>query len=174
MGGSVRRQAVFLGVLLLLSLALGACSGSATTSSAEQGEPQDSLTRVDGGQGGVTVQAIWVTPLHLREMAQDVFGGYPAERYVLIHLKLDTHSVDLLKYDLPSLVTLQGRNNTYLVPEAWLALEESDHHREGIVAFPMTSNEQWAAIEGVASLTLREIAGVSERVFTWEFPSAGE
>lgn len=168
------RQTAIPGMLLLLIVtgALSACSQGNNPVQAEQGEvaePLTPLTRVDGGQGGVTVEAIWVTPLHLREMPQNTLDGYPAERYLFIHLKLDTHSVDLLQYDLPRLAALQGRNNTPLAPEAWLALEESSHHREGVFAFSGTSNEQWAAAEGIATLTLREIAGVPERVLTWEF-----
>ncbi len=174
MAGARWRQAAG-GLLLLLAVAgvLSACSQETSPPLLERGGVE-SLVRVDGGQGGVTVQATWVTPTHLEDMSKDVVRGYPVERYVLIHLKLDTHSVDLLKYDLPGLAALQRPDGAVFAPAAWLAVEESGHHREGVLAFPGGSPEQWTAGGGAALLTLRGIADVPERVFAWEFPSSGE
>ncbi|MBI4200254.1 MAG: hypothetical protein HY535_07265 [Chloroflexi bacterium] len=127
------------------------------------------LRQVDVGQGNVTVEATWVAPVHLQEMPQDPIRDYSPDRFVLIHVKLDTHSVDLGSYDLPRLAALSGRDGRPREAEAWLGIEESSHHREGVLVFAGMSNGEWEPRERSAQLAFGELAGVSERVLRWQF-----
>lgn len=88
---------------------------------------------------------------------------------MLVHLKLDTHSVDLTGYDLAARAILQGKDYRATPAEGWLPLNEDSHHRDGVLAFPGGSNEAWAAGGGAVELTLRGIAQVTERTLRWQF-----
>ncbi|MEK7777603.1 MAG: hypothetical protein AAB303_03145 [Chloroflexota bacterium] len=153
----------------------GEQSGEAKTPYVPSGsdtKPLISLTRLDNGEGGVTVEATWVTPAHLQEMGQvsTMPGGFNLEQHVLVHVKLDTHSVDLSRYDMTRLATLSGLDDTASVPAAgWVGVQEGSHHREGFLAFPGGSNGQWEAKEKIAKLRLNNIAGVPQREYIWEF-----
>ncbi|MBI4311018.1 MAG: hypothetical protein HY681_04470 [Chloroflexi bacterium] len=120
----------------------------------------------DGGLGGITVEATWVSAQHWKEIAGSLRDA-AGDRNVLIHVKLDTHSVDLEKYDLAALAFLEGRRRKTVQAEAWLGLEESSHHREGLLIFPGNGNEEWQAEENEAQLTVKGVAGVAERLFGW-------
>jgi hypothetical protein len=102
-------------------------------------------------------------------MPQTLLKAYPADRYVLIHLTLDTHSVDLGWHDLASLSTLGGREGAPVAATAWLGLEESSHHRDGVLVFAGLSNSEWAEREGIAVLRMKGVAGVTGRNVQWEF-----
>ncbi len=133
-------------------------------------KPLISLTRLDNGEGGVTVEVTWVTPAHLQEMGQVSTGGFTPQQYVLVHVKLDTHSVDLSRYDMTRLATLSGLDDTASVPAAgWRGVQEDSHHREGFLAFPGGSNGQWEAKEKIAELRLKDVGGVPQREYIWEF-----
>ncbi|MDO8750612.1 MAG: hypothetical protein Q7K03_05660 [Dehalococcoidia bacterium] len=151
----------------------GEQSGEASTpyvSSGGEANPPVSLTRLDNGEGGVTVEATWITPAHLQEMGKVSTGGFTPEQYVLVHVKLDTHSVDLSRYNMTRLATLSGLDDTASMPAAgWVGIQEDSHHREGYLAFPGGSNGQWEAKEKIAELRLKDVGGVAERVFHWEF-----
>lgn len=141
----------------------------AFTPAAKQTGSTESFTRTDGGQSGVTVEATWVTPSHLQQMPQDFLKDYPLSSFTFIHLKLDTHSVDLGRYDLAGLSTLGDRSDRSTPATAWVAIKESSHHREGVLVFPGQSNEGWMSEKGVAELRLSGVGGVSERILQWEF-----
>jgi hypothetical protein len=166
---------VYTAAMLLLAAvtatACGAQSGSPTMPREpgpvpEQKAATPSPAQVDSGQEGVTMKAIWVTEAHLSQMPQRLLKAYPADRHVLIHLTLDTHSVDLGAYDLASLSTLGGRGSAPLPATAWLGLEESSHHRDGVLVFSGLSNTER---EGIAVLRMKDVAGVTERNIQWEF-----
>ncbi|MBI4234343.1 MAG: hypothetical protein HY686_07880 [Chloroflexi bacterium] len=160
----------------LAALLLALLAGAVAVSCASQGEPPpeqgtapQSLTRVDEGQGGVTVQATWVTTASLDELKAGPLNDYPADSFVLILLSLDTHSGDLMSYDLPRLASLGGRSGSLIEASAWVRLADDSHHREGVLVFPGKGSEQWQAQEGKAELTLQGIAGVAQRSFRWEW-----
>lgn len=172
-------------LLILAAMVTVGCSapGGRATPSEQGGEaktpyvspggetkPVISLTRLDNGEGGVTVEATWVTPAHLQEMSQVSTGSFTPEQYVLVHVKLDTHSVDLSRYDMTRMATLSGLDDTVSVPAAgWIGVQEDSHHREGYLAFPGGSNGQWEAKEKIAELRLRDVGGVPQREYIWEF-----
>jgi len=117
----------------------------------------------------VTVQAIWVSSTHLRENALGSLENLSPEGFTFIHLKLDTHSGDLLKADLVGLATLAWQEGAEIGAVRWISIAENGHHREGLLVFPGQSNDQRASQRGKAILVLKGIASVPERAFIWEF-----
>lgn len=124
------------------------------------------LTRRDRGQGGVTVEATLVTPEHLRAMGKPALDKFPLAEFLLFHLKLDTHSVDLSQYDLVALSTVRWDSQGTLPARGWVPLQESGHHREGVLVFAYPG-EQGLTGRGELVLVLADLAGVSERTFRW-------
>ncbi len=159
------------GILLLMLAGVVAlsCSKNSSTPTPAQASPQASLTRVDGGEGSVTVQATWVNSAHLKDLPQDALKGYPQDQYVLIHVALDTHSVDLSKYDLSSLAYLSDGAASPVSAVGWVSLSDTGHHRSGVIAFSGMSNQDWASKYQAARLVVKGVAGVPERVFAWDF-----
>ncbi len=127
-----------------------------------------SLTRVDDGQRSITVEVTWVTPSHLQQLPQAELTAYPIDNNVLLHVKLDTHSVDISRYDLAQIATLRGSSGPATAP-TWVGIADSGHHREGVLVFPGQGSEQWMSKEGKSELVLSGIGGVAQRTFTWEF-----
>lgn len=157
-----------LAATLALLLAGAACAAPQPPAP-RQDQPTASaraLTVADGGQGGVTVEATWVTAGHLAaRLGRAPVADYPLDRYVLVHLTLDTHSVDLAGYDLRVLASLKGQGLNAVAAVAWVSIEESGHHRDGLLAFP-GAGQEWERQGRRAELTLTGIAGV-ERVLRW-------
>ena len=169
LAGTQRPFYPLLVALLVAGASTLACGEGQRNTPAPTAPLAQSLTRVDGGQGGVTVEATWVAAPHRQELALDSLRDYPADRYALIHLKLDTHSGDLSRYDLPRLATLTGPGPAPVAATAWLEMAEGGHHREGVLVFPGRGDEQGRPEGGRAELKLTGIAGVAERLFLWEF-----
>jgi hypothetical protein len=110
------------------------------------------LTRVSEG-GQVTVKATWAGPT----------AG------LVFTIVLDTHAVDLDGYDLAQLAALRVNGGPSLAPVGWDA-PPGGHHREGTLTFPAEQagkpviDAQTRSIE----LIVRDMAGVPERVLTWQ------
>jgi hypothetical protein len=124
-------------------------------------EPSAYLTVRDGGAGGVTVEATWVTPAHVEERPalRKVASRLPGNA-VLIHVKLDTHSVDLGRYELAALAWLDGGSG--LKPAlSYEPISDEGHHREGVLVFGAPGTER------PATLIIRDLAGVPERRLVW-------
>lgn len=108
-------------------------------------------TRVSEG-GDVTITATW----------QGAEG-------LVFTIVMDTHAVDLDGYDLAQLAALRVDGGPELAPLRWEA-PAGGHHREGTLVFP---DEQGGkpvidAQTRTIQLTVRDVAGVPERVLTWE------
>ena len=106
------------------------------------------LTQTDSG-GGVTVKVTYLNPQSTEDARFD--------------LALDTHSVNLDAYDLKALSLLRdAAGNTYQP----LRVENkgSGHHRQIVLVFPKPQGEV-----GKLELVIRDVAGVKERLFYWEF-----
>lgn len=103
---------------------------------------------VEGGSVSVAV-----TPRSLGE-------GAPLE----FEIAMNTHSVDLSNDMLKSVVLRDDRGEEYK-PTSWEGPAGGGHHRSGRIAFV-------ALAAGARSVTLivKNIAGVAERTFSWEFP----
>ena len=106
------------------------------------------LTQPDRG-GGVTVKVTYVNPQGKEDARFDI--------------ALDTHSVNLDAYDLKALSVLRDEaGNTY--EPSRIENKGSGHHRQVIVVFPKPSGEV-----GKLELVIKDVAGVKERVFRWDF-----
>lgn len=100
-------------------------------------------------QNGVRVQ---VAP-------QELAVGKP----VRFLIRLNTHTVEL-DQDLTKVSELRdSKGQTYGVVN-WEGSPPGGHHRSGTLTFSELKTDS-----GEITLTLRDIGGVPERVFTWEF-----
>lgn len=123
--------------------------------SAAPGTSVDQPRRNSGGS--VTIDVTWENPRA---------NGAPLAFAVV----MDTHSVDLDRYDLGKLAVLRNDRGQELKPERWDA-PEGGHHRSGALVFP-AKDGAGKAISGPGVKTLElvilDVAGVKERVLRWE------
>ncbi len=133
-------------------------SGAVT---AEPTLPLEYLTRTSTG-AGIDVRVVFLTPLLQPEARQESLR---------FKVTLDTHSGDLMGYDLTKLVTLRTAAGA-LVQEGftWEPESESSHHRSGVLEL---ANEQDGKLlfdqnTEYIELEFKEI-GIPSRVFRWEF-----
>jgi hypothetical protein len=153
---------ILLPAILILSLALSACSA---TSTPLQTDPQPAtvsteppqadggdLTRIDQ-QGAVTVN---VTPLNLDNPSNQLE----------FDVALETHSVDL-SMDLATLATLMTDTGITIQATLWDA-PRGGHHVEGKLIFPATQDGK-SILQGATKLTLTIVnVDALTRVFEWE------
>lgn len=143
-------------VALLLGLALEAVVGllvAASPAVATLLQPSEGTQTSQGGQ--VTVSVTWT--------------GSPDE--LAFAVVMDTHAVDLDGYDLLQLAVLRTTAGVEVQPTVWDA-PPGGHHREGTLSFPTTSADGNPVIEAdtrTFELAIRDVAGVPERVFRWEW-----
>ena len=107
------------------------------------------LTRTNTG-GGVTVKVTYLNP---QETAADA----------RFDIALDTHSVNLDAYDLKALSLLRDEAGKDYQP-THVENKGSGHHRQVTLVFPKPSAEGKKL-----ELVIKDIAGVKERVFRWDF-----
>jgi hypothetical protein len=126
---------------LILGLILGGFLGGAASFGATT---QGATQTVSGG--GVTVKVIY--------LAQ-------TEHEARFLVALETHSVNLDKYDLKATSVLRDDTGLTTQPTA-IQNKGSGHHREIILTFPGPSTDRkWL------ELVIKDIAGVKERIFRW-------
>ena len=106
------------------------------------------LTRTHSG-GEVTVKVTYLNP-----QASD------APRFQVV---LETHSVDLDSYDLKKLSSLRDGTGKSFEP-GQVENKGSGHHRQVVLSFPRFSSQPKAV-----EVVIRNIGGVKERSFRWEF-----
>ena len=94
-----------------------------------------------------------VTPLNLDDQSAATLD---------FEIALNTHSVDL-GYDLMQIATLSNDAGEQVQPTKWNGPTGGGHHREGTLSFPQLKNRGQTL-----TLTLRGIAAVPERTFTWK------
>ena len=130
--------AAAVGVAAVLALACSSGGDGRPAGTAAPDAAGEDLTR-SAEAGGVTVEATWLTKATAGEVDADL-SAYPSDEYVLIELKLDTHSGDLNEIDLEREAALKQDGAT-LEPETWLSLSDDSHHREGVLVFPRSFKE---------------------------------
>lgn len=74
---------------------------------------------------------------------------------------LDTHSLNLDGYRWEQIVSLRGRDGTWLAPGAVEQARGSGHHREAVLRFPAGSTD------GTIEVVVAGVANVKERLFRW-------
>lgn len=144
-------------VIVTVAVLIGAGVRLLSTTTAAQPPPVPAsvtadTTRISEG-GQVTVKASWANPF-----ASPVFT-----------IVMDTHAVDLDGYDLARIAALRVDGGPELAPIGWDA-PAGGHHREGTLTFP--TEQGGNSVIGVKTRTVelivRGVAGVPERVLTWE------
>ena len=147
-------------VLALLGLILAACSSpivstpapvsNSSTSVAPAAAPASENLTQTNDQAMVTVA---VTPLNLSDKSAATLD---------FDIALNTHSVDL-GYDLTQIATLSNNAGEQVQPTKWNGPTGGGHHRAGTLSFPQLKQRGQSL-----TLTLRGIADVPERTFTWK------
>lgn len=117
-----------------------------TSGGAFAAEVSDKTQSVSGG--GVTAKVTLLTA-----------KGNGDVRFQLV---LDTHSVNLDKYDLKSIVVLRDDAGQSYAP---LAVEATGggHHREATLVFPKVARDAKRL-----ELLITDVAGIKERTFRWD------
>ncbi len=179
---TTRSLAVFIS-LALLTLILAACTGAPSLATSIQAPaaaaekpiaaptqppatmqiipaaPAGNLTR-SAEAGAVTVD---ITPLNLGDTAAATLDFAVA---------MNTHSVDL-GVDLAKLAALKVGDNE-IAAQTWQAPTGGGHHVEGTLRFPAKTADGKPLLADVPSFSviIRNLAGVPERVFTWDLGQA--
>lgn len=109
-------------------------------------------------EADIMVEVTWMNPL------------LEPENALVFRVALDTHSEDLLEYDLPTLAVLRdGKDQVLAATFVWEPESESNHHRSGILKARAADEGQSllaAAAEGIM-LELKDI-GTPLRRFEWQ------
>ena len=100
------------------------------------------------GGGGVTVKGTFLNPQGTDDARFDI--------------ALDTHSVDLDRYDLKALSVLRDDQGKTYAPIR-VENEGSGHHRQIVLVFPRPSGNVKKL-----ELVIKDIAGVKERLFRFD------
>lgn len=118
---------------------------------------ESDLIRTSDG-ADITIEATWMNPL------------LEPENALVFRVAMDTHSEDLLQYDLPALAALRdGRDQVLSATFAWEPESASSHHRSGILKARVPGEGQSllaAAGDGIV-LELKDI-GTPLRRFEWQ------
>jgi hypothetical protein len=111
--------------------------------------------------GAVTVE---ITPLNLADAKASALD---------FKVVMNTHSVEL-GVDLAKLAVLKVGDNE-VVAKGWQAPAGSGHHVEGTLSFPAKTADGKPLLADATgfSIAIRNLAGVSERTFTWKLGQAG-
>lgn len=134
--------------------ALVAACGSTAAPPAGAGTAAPTASSALGEQSSeaaaITIVATWLAT------------GTPAVR-----VAMDTHSVDLDRFDLATLARARLDGGPWVAPSAWDA-PKGGHHREGTLAFGALDR---ASLDAAAliELEVRDIA-VPSRILRWERP----
>ncbi|MBI4266785.1 MAG: hypothetical protein HY668_00250 [Chloroflexi bacterium] len=83
---------------------------------------------------------------------------------LVFEVSMDTHSVDLDRYDLQELAILRDSQGTEYRPTAWKA-PPGGHHRSGQLTFAIPGSLGQARF---IELIIKNVAGVGERTLKWE------
>ena len=98
-------------------------------------------------------------------VAATLMGQRPADGEPLrVKVVLDTHSVSLDDLRFEEIVALRISDGSDVPPTALEQMSGSGHHREAVVVF--------ATVAGGTPLRLvvKNVGGVSERLFIWDLP----
>lgn len=131
-----------------------AASASAAQASASLPTPTNRLQKNQAGN--VTIEVTW----EANQASKDSL------RFAVV---MDTHSVDLDKYDMAKLATLRTDRGGQAAPTTWEGPPGGGHHRTGTLVFPAA--EGGKPLIGpdtkYVEVTIRDIANVKERVLRW-------
>jgi hypothetical protein len=128
----MRRTGLILAILAVVAIA-AACTSSGANESGPSGvSPSQDQAVQSGSAGNVAVEASWL-PLGDAPAGVDL-SLYPADRFRLLQVKLDTHSGDLRAIDVQASTELRRAAETEK-PVAWASGNDDSHHRQGVLVF---------------------------------------
>ena len=157
---------------LLIALAIAVAVVVIALYLAPQRSVDDLYVRSDGGEGGVTVQATYLTEQYLRAKGrEEEISRYQLDRYIAFNISMDTHSGDLRKNDLKRDVVLRNDKGITVSALSWEPLSDDAHHLSGVMKFPKQGSDGKPIIGDdtrYLELVVYNIAGVKERVLRWE------
>jgi hypothetical protein len=130
-----------------------------------KGDSAESQTRTDGGEGGVVVSATYVTESALDD-DPSLPGptGSPRDQTIFF-IAMNTHSVNLPDYPLEELAELSVNGKRLKPVGGWQPVSDDPHHVSGYLTFPKIDGDA-----GSMRLTIRDLAGVTERTLVWDLP----
>ncbi len=154
------KKPVVVSVVMLLSLIVAACS-SPTTSSPTSAANSASAAVANAAPAGEDLTqtnneamvTVAVTPLDLDDKSAATLD---------FKVALNTHSVDL-SYDYQAIATLSNDAGEKIQATKWNGPTSGGHHVSGTLSFPQLKNRGQTL-----TLTLRGIAAVPERTFSWK------
>ncbi|HET8944634.1 MAG TPA: hypothetical protein VFO59_07625 [Dehalococcoidia bacterium] len=118
-------------IVALITTGLLALACSSDDDEAATGSPETEDASRSESVGGIEVEATWLTA------DGDIGEGldaYSLDEFLLVEVKLDTHSGDLGTIDIESSSRLETSVGT-VEPEAWVASSDDAHHRAGVLVF---------------------------------------
>ena len=157
-------------ILSTIAVVAAACGGGGGGSSVAPPTSQSTgVTQHDNGEGGVTVQVTWLTSAELDTDGdlREAAASYPIESYLLLRVRMDTHSGSLSSYDPATSSELVVAGGSPQSAVAWRALSDSSHHRDGLLVFERPQGA--SSVE----LALKGLAGAARRVYRWAPPPGG-
>ncbi len=159
------RRAAFAALLTALLAVAVACAGKTSGAPSDANTAAASATQRDDGTGSVTIEVTWATPDHVAddEKLRAVAGKHSGEDVVLLHVKMNTHSVNLSKYDLAKLSTLDAGDGSEPAIES-VTISDDQHHAESVLLFKRPAKAS------TATLVVRDVGGVPERTLRWSPP----
>ncbi len=154
----VKSFLVVLSALMLVAIAAGCSRGFVSPKEGEAYLPSSSSSQqptngsVQSSVGdAVTIDVEWVS----MDDAPLVF-----------EVSMNTHSVDLDRYDLSRLAILRDDAGNEYRPLFWDSAP-GGHHRQGTLTFPVPDSLGRGEAKHI-EMVIRDIAGVKERVLKWE------
>ncbi len=113
-------------------------------------EPINGLVQSNTG-GAVTIDVEWVKT---------------GDGSLIFNVSMNTHSVDLDRYDLGKLAVLRDSAGNEYHPVSWDSAT-GGHHRQGTLAFPVPDSLSQGKARYV-EMVIRDVAGIEERALKWE------
>ena len=127
------RRIAFAGVAVLALIAAACSSGDAGKPDPADSTGVSAVLTQSAEAGGVTVEATWLTGDNADRVKADL-TSYPLTQFVVLDIKLDTHSGDLESINMEQAAGLE-QAGTASPPQAWLSVADDSHHREGVLVF---------------------------------------
>ena len=141
-----------------VALAGAACSSGGGSRETGDGPTDAAPVTQSVEVDGVTAEVTWLTAGDVGEVDADL-SAYPPDGFVLLDVKLDTHSGDLTSIDFEREAALR-QDGSKTRPEKWVSVSDDSHHREGVLVFPRRLED------GPAELTIQ--MDDDELVLLWE------
>jgi len=159
------RCIALMGLLIMLLAVAAACTGKTAVAPSDSDTGAASATQKDNGAGSVTLEVTWAMPDHIAEdeKLRAVADKHAGEDVVILHVTMNTHSVNLSKYDLGKVSTLEAGGDSEPAVES-VSISDDEHHAETVLVF------RRPAKTSTATLIVRDIGGVPERTLRWSPP----